>query len=131
VLCDVRQRSLCRADHWSRGVLPNVVCVNVVKNPGQLGLGHTVLYCIVFYLLCVHQIHTRQIHTYINTHIHMHAYIHTHTHARAHTRFISPQLLLQTAGHKTCHKKTGQSTTCSRHQNKQCNNIIIIIIMVK
>ena len=33
VLCVVRYRSLRRADHSSRGVLPSVVCLNVIMNP--------------------------------------------------------------------------------------------------
>ena len=33
VLCVVRQRSLRRADHSSREVLPSVVCLNVIMNP--------------------------------------------------------------------------------------------------
>ena len=30
VLCDVRERSLLRADHSSRGVLPTAVCLSVI-----------------------------------------------------------------------------------------------------
>jgi hypothetical protein len=33
VLCVVRQRSLRRADHSSRGVLPSVVCLSVIVKP--------------------------------------------------------------------------------------------------
>jgi len=33
VLCVVRQRSLCQAEHWSRGALPSVVCLSVIMNP--------------------------------------------------------------------------------------------------
>ena len=33
VLCVVRWRSLCRADHSSRGVPPTVVCLSVIMNP--------------------------------------------------------------------------------------------------
>jgi hypothetical protein len=32
-LCVFRKRSLCRADHSSRGVLPNVVCLSVIVKP--------------------------------------------------------------------------------------------------
>jgi hypothetical protein len=37
VLCVVRQRSLCRADHSSGGVLPTVVCLSVIMKPRQWG----------------------------------------------------------------------------------------------
>jgi len=37
VLCVVRQKSLRRADHSSRGVLPNVVCLSVIVNSRQWG----------------------------------------------------------------------------------------------
>jgi len=33
VLCVVRERALRRADHWYSGVLPSVVCLNVIVNP--------------------------------------------------------------------------------------------------
>ena len=33
VLCFVRYSSLRRADHSSRGVLPNVVCLGVIMDP--------------------------------------------------------------------------------------------------
>jgi len=39
VLCVVRERSLRRADHSSRGVTPNVVCLRVVEEPHRRGLG--------------------------------------------------------------------------------------------
>ena len=32
-LCDIRHRSLRRADHMSRGVLPSVVCLSVIVKP--------------------------------------------------------------------------------------------------
>ena len=38
VVCVVRQRSLRRADHSSRGVLPNVVCLSAIKEPYAGGL---------------------------------------------------------------------------------------------
>jgi hypothetical protein len=37
VLCFVRYRSLLRADHSSRGVLPTVVCLSVTVKPGHWG----------------------------------------------------------------------------------------------
>jgi hypothetical protein len=33
VLCVVRYRSLCRADHSFRGVLPGVVCLSIIDKP--------------------------------------------------------------------------------------------------
>jgi hypothetical protein len=33
VSCVIRYRSLRRADHSSRGVLPSVVCLNVIMKP--------------------------------------------------------------------------------------------------
>jgi hypothetical protein len=39
VLCVVRQRSLRRADHSSRGVLPSVVCLSVIEEPHRESLG--------------------------------------------------------------------------------------------
>ena len=39
VLCDLRLRSLWRADHSSRGVLLSVVCLSVISQPEHLGLG--------------------------------------------------------------------------------------------
>jgi hypothetical protein len=38
VLCVVTYKSLLRADHSSRGVLPNVVCLSVVVKPRQWGV---------------------------------------------------------------------------------------------
>jgi hypothetical protein len=38
VLCVVRERSLRRADHSSRGVTPNVLCLRVVEEPHRRGL---------------------------------------------------------------------------------------------
>lgn len=38
VLCVIRERSLLRADHSSRGVTPNVVCLRVVEEPHRKGL---------------------------------------------------------------------------------------------
>jgi hypothetical protein len=37
VLCVVRQRSLGRVDHSSRGVLPSVVCLSLIVKPRQWG----------------------------------------------------------------------------------------------
>jgi hypothetical protein len=37
VLCVVRYRSLRRADHSSRGVLPSMVCLSVIVKPRQWG----------------------------------------------------------------------------------------------
>ena len=37
VLCVVRWKSLRRADHSSRGVLPNAVCLSVIVKPRQWG----------------------------------------------------------------------------------------------
>jgi hypothetical protein len=37
VLCVVRHRSLRRADHSYRGVLPSVACLNVIVKPRQWG----------------------------------------------------------------------------------------------
>jgi hypothetical protein len=37
MLCVVRYRFTCRADHSSRGVLPSVVCLSVIVKPPQWG----------------------------------------------------------------------------------------------
>jgi hypothetical protein len=37
VLCVVMWRSLRRADHSSRGVLPSAVCLSVILNPRSRG----------------------------------------------------------------------------------------------
>ena len=37
VACVVRQRSLRRPDHSSRGVLPTVMCLGVIVKPRKLG----------------------------------------------------------------------------------------------
>lgn len=34
VLCFVRSMSMCQADHSSRAILPNVVCLNEIVKPG-------------------------------------------------------------------------------------------------
>jgi hypothetical protein len=39
ILCVVRYKSLWWADHSSRGVLPNVVCLSVIEEPHRAGLG--------------------------------------------------------------------------------------------
>ena len=41
VFCLVRSRSLCKADHSSRGVLPSVACVNECDHESSImrGLG--------------------------------------------------------------------------------------------
>jgi hypothetical protein len=39
VLCVVRERSLRQADHSSRGVTPNVICLSVVEETHRRGLG--------------------------------------------------------------------------------------------
>jgi hypothetical protein len=43
VLCVVRYRSLRRADHWSRGVIPSVVCLSVIAESERGGPGTLVL----------------------------------------------------------------------------------------
>ena len=35
LLCLITSGSLCRADHSSRGVLPNVMCLSAIVKPGQ------------------------------------------------------------------------------------------------
>jgi hypothetical protein len=37
MLCVVRQRSLRRTDHSSRGILPSAVCLSVIMKPRQWG----------------------------------------------------------------------------------------------
>jgi hypothetical protein len=39
VLCIIKQRSLCRADHSARGFLPSVLCLSVTEEPRRIGPG--------------------------------------------------------------------------------------------